>query len=320
MCTRFLRGPYFDSINKTNSAPYPLFFKSAYPFPNGLCPSVGGLNPQTWPNNFSQIQSSVVLHTAELLPHESGYFYVPLNLIVRLVIPAIPGITPVVVETYVGPFIYTATTAQSQASAYEVPFSATYPQNTSVYIIQKKPWDSYINNMCTGAVLTILDKPLSNYSTGNPAGFTTCDEHMVRFCNTPTNWANPDCSCVSDERLLNEKYPELYPSPLCFGGNCSHQGYRTQRMIAGGCSIAVCEDFVESVQSSDVDIQGQTTIVCDQTIYDLPSSETPVTPPVPTYAPDDLDSSEVIPSYVWVLVAFTALFIIIAIGAFFWNK
>jgi hypothetical protein len=306
-CTNFLENSYYNSINEQNSAPpYPVFWATAAA---PLCPLDDNLR---WPQSYAEINSNIIDGLPFNLGEETGNpgtfgavmsnFYVPLNLIVQIRSTGNPTF-----DTYEGPMIFTPDTT-GIASDYT---------NAEIKIQEKKIWPLYINDMCLGTTLSIAGKPLTIYSTSNADGYTNCDLIMEAFCSKSTNSANPACACFTDERFLALDYPGLNPPVVCFGPSCAHQGYRTQTMIKNECSIAVCEQFVET-NGTNIAITGKTSIYCNQDIYDLPSfTPGPSAAPSPSPGPGSVTT---IPSFVWVLVGFAVLLLVAALGAVFWKR
>ena len=191
----------------------------------------------TWPSSFKEIETLVKERTVFTIPNKAKKIYVPLNLTVIIDKKA-----------YNGPILQ----------------NLSIFTNMDVQVIQKQEWSLYTIDICSGHDITISSKALTKYDTNN------CDTFMKSHCNH--NSSNPVCACFADQRDLDQKYPNMNPSVICFGPNCIHGGYRTQDMIEAGCSPAICEKFI---QDNEHKLTGVNSVTCNNDSYPISPSASP---------------------------------------------
>lgn len=138
-------------------------------------------------------------------------------------------------------------------------------------------------------------------STLRPQG-PYCDAFFLKECKDATSpyYNKLGCSCIREEKVLEETYPNARPQVTCLGATCGLGGYYTNAMAREKCSVAYCAEFL-SINGANAYIGANSLSYCAGSSWSLATPPEPTVPIETTiYVRRDERST---PFYIWLIFA-----------------
>lgn len=194
-------------------------------------------------------------------------------------------------------------------------------------VIQEETFEELIQDMCVNNRLVELGSGNSLNRVWTPSS-SGCDDRMSKFChqvNTQSLEEYQDiCACFIQQEKLNNQFGKEKRVPVCCFGEyvepdihraciLNKKAYKTQNMLNNCCTVALCQKAWQTNDNLQRHIEHAPT--CQGNVVpDLqkeainPSSEPEDEDPVKK---SFRDTKQVIPMYVWMVVAGAVLCLIV---------